>query len=58
MGKKKYSHKVSMRQGPKGNRALNDLKRRNVSDKAFKYVFDNYYKDQVEALYRAISRNK
>lgn len=58
MVKKKYSHKVSMRRGTKGNRALSDLKRRNVSDKAYKYVFDNYYRDQVEALYRAISRNK
>lgn len=55
---KNFSHKVSMQQQRREQKAFTDLSKKGVSDKALKHVFNNYYRDQVQALYRAITRNR
>lgn len=53
---KKYSHKVSMNQRKRENKVLSDIRHKGVSEQALRYVFNNYYKDQAQALYRAITK--
>jgi len=39
-------------------KATEGLRRKGVSDKALRYVFNNYYRDQVRALYRAVTKDR
>ena len=55
MTSRNYSHKVSICDQRRQNKRANDVSRKGVEKKVLQSVFESYYKDQVRALYRAVS---
>jgi lysine/ornithine N-monooxygenase len=55
MTNKNYSHKVSITDQRRQNKRANDVSRKGIEKKVLQSVFESYYKDQVRALYRAVS---
>jgi hypothetical protein len=55
MTTKNYSHKVTINEQRRQNKRTTDLSKKGAGKKALQSVFESYYKDQVRALYRAVS---
>jgi lysine/ornithine N-monooxygenase len=55
MTKNRYSHKVTLNERRRENKKTSDLNGKSVSKRDVRNVFDTYYKNQVRALYRAVS---
>lgn len=55
MADKLHSHKVTIGDRRRQNKKVSDVRRKGDPKKALRTVFDNYYRDQVRALYRAVS---
>lgn len=53
--KKRYSHRVNISDKRRDNKKVSDLSNKGHDKKALQSVFNSYYRDQVRALYRAIS---
>lgn len=58
MRKKTYSHKVTINDKRRENKRTTDMMKRGVSRQSIRNVFDTYYRDQLKALYRAVSEGK
>ena len=58
MGGKTYSHKVTINDKRRTNKRTTDMMKRGVSKRTLQNVFDTYYRDQLKALYRAVSEDK
>ena len=54
MVNKNFSHKITINEKRRENKRASDVSGKVVSKKAVRNVFENYYKDQVRALYRAV----
>ena len=52
---KLHSHKVTIGDRRRQNKKASDVRRKGVPKKTLQTVFDSYYRDQVRALYRAVS---
>ena len=55
MTTKNYSHKVTINDQRRENKRATDISSKGTGKKALQSVFESYYKDQVRALYRAVS---
>ena len=55
MIKKPHDHNVTINDIRRKNKRTSDLRKKGVSKQALHQVFDTYYRDQVRALYKAIS---
>ena len=55
MNTKNYSHKVTINDRRRENKRTTDISKKGTGKKAIQSVFESYYKDQVRALYRAVS---
>ena len=55
MTKKNYSQKVMISDKRRENKRVSDLNNKAVSKEVVTGVFETYYKNQVRALYRAVS---
>ncbi len=55
MTKKNYSQKVTISDRRRENKRVSDLNNKAVSKEVVTGVFETYYKNQVRALYRAVS---
>ena len=50
-----YDHRVTISEKRRNNKRKNDLVSKGSSKKDAQQIFDLYYKDQVRALYRAVT---
>lgn len=55
MTKKNYSQKVTINDQRRENKRVSDMGNKTVSKKMVRNVFETYYKNQLRALYRAVS---
>jgi len=55
MAAKMYDHRVTISEKRRNNKRKNDLVSKGSSKKDAQQIFDLYYKDQVRALYRAVT---
>ena len=55
MTTKNYSHKVTINDRRRENKRATDISNKGAGKKSLQSVFESYYKDQVRALYRAVS---
>ena len=58
MARKLHTHKVTINDQRRANKKTTDSKKKGTSKKVISEVFNNYYKDQVRALYRAVLDTK
>ncbi len=58
MARKLHTHKVTINDQRRVNKEASDLSKKGVSKKTLNQVFNAYYKDQVRALYRAVTGPK
>ncbi|MBU1083519.1 MAG: hypothetical protein ABIG55_03830 [Candidatus Omnitrophota bacterium] len=56
MGKKQYKHSVTINDKRRDRKRNNDRMSKESCDQSLQVVFNTLYKDQVRALYRAISK--
>jgi hypothetical protein len=57
MNEKLHSHRVSINDKRRTNKKRSDLSRKDLRSKDIQQVFNMYYRDQVRALYRAVTDN-
>lgn len=57
MGRKLHSHKVTITERRRDNKKGADIMKKDGSKGSVKDLFNSYYKDQVRALYRAVTRD-
>jgi len=58
MTKKVYSHKVTLSDRRRENKKAKDMLRKDTSVEPLFQVFNTYYRDQVRALYKTVTRGK
>ena len=58
MAGKFHTHKVTINEKRRTNKKANDLLKKGVSKDNLQQVFDAYYRDQVRALYKVITKDK
>ena len=57
MTPKLHNHKVSLNQRRRDKKMTHDTLKKSIASSDVKQMFDAYYKDQVRALYRAVSKD-
>lgn len=55
---KLHSHRVTIGSRRRVNKKKNDMMKKTISKEALNQVFNSYYRDQVRALYRAVSKDR
>ncbi len=55
---KTHTHNVNINDMRRSNKVANDMLCRGVSKESVKYIFENYYRDQVGALYRVVKNGR
>ncbi len=58
MAGKLHSHKVSINDRKRMNKRTSDMRKNGSAKGDIQQIFSKYYKDQVRALYRAVSEDK
>ncbi|MFH1395545.1 MAG: hypothetical protein ABIH09_05250 [Candidatus Omnitrophota bacterium] len=58
MAVKLHTHKVTINDKRRRNKKQADLLKKNASKDSLSQVFNLYYRDQVRALYRTVSKGK
>ena len=58
MTTKRYTHKVTLNDKRRNNKKQTDSLSRKTSKNSIHQVFNLYFRDQVRALYRTVSKDK
>lgn len=58
MAAKLFTHKVTINDKRRKNKKQTDLARKKTSKDSLHQVFNLYYRDQVRALYRTVSKDR
>lgn len=53
-----YTHKLTMNDRRRMNKQTSDARKPGVPKAALQEVFNNFYKDQLRALYRVVSKER